>query len=1186
MKKYLLFCFSIFFVFFVNGQEITHSYNPTHGLIENKGQWPDQVLFQSKFDGGKLWIEKQRMAFHFLKYDHHAEGKKMEVLGDQEHMGYVMSMELISPLPFTSYSTSIKSDYYFNYFIGNDSHKWTSEAYAYSEASIHNIYPDIDLKYISESEQLKYEFIVKPKADISNIKFEIKGASKIVIQRNGSLKMTTPFGELIEQAPKVFQISNGKVILIPSKFKLEGNVLGYEIGKYNSSLELVIDPELIFATYSGSVTDNFGMTATYDYNGNAYSGGIIYGNAYPTPDNNAFDTQSNFTGPSSAGYGITDVFISKFSPDGTRMLWTTFLGGGNNNDGTESVHSLMVNHQNELFLFGATSSLDFPTVNAFQSTHGGGTGNANYYQNGVYFKNNGTDLFVSKLSENGRQLLGSTYIGGSQNDGVNYKVSSGNYSTPNSYDSLTRNYGDQFRGEIMIDQNGDCIVASCTRSLNFPLHNASQNTLGGNQDGVVFRLSSNLSTLKWSTYVGGGNNDALYSVKVDSSYNVVVGGGTSSSNIPQITNGLQSTYNGGKGDGFIVKYTSDGQQILAGTYLGTSNLDQVFFVEIDRNDKIFVLGQSEGGMFPVVHSGYSNPNSGQFVAKLDENLQSIEHSTVFGNGNRNINISPSAFLVDICGNIYISGWGGNILQSTPLSGMPISPDAFQTSSPNGFDFYLMVLHRNFDQLLYGSYLGGNVAREHVDGGTSRFDKNGVVYQAACGGCPGVSDFPTTPGAYSNRNLSSNCNTLLFKFDFDLIPTAAFSADQTEGCSPFTVEFQNTSSQSDSYRWDFGNGNGSTTVFNPSVTYTNAGEYHVWLYVTDSICLLTDSAEITVIVSDPFQLTTSSDILLCTPTPQILTATTNGTDVQFEWSTDSDFSTLLPADPISGSLQVNPDERTVYYVRAANAGCSKTDSILVDFVGSSVHLNGNINLCKGQTTTLSVTNTNPAIQFNFNWHPADSIVSGNGSSNILLHPKVSQWVRLHATNNLGCDIWDSVYINVSHLHPDSVHAWADPVLIYEGGKVVLQAQPSGLQYMWSPQTVDQPSASSTEVKVDQSTVYSVTVSDGICSVTDTVLVKAFPFICDDPFVFVPNVFTPNGDGQNDVLYVFGAMVKQIEWRIFDRWGELVFETYSRGEGWDGTYKGKSLAPDVYDYYLKVDCDGGGSFIKKGNVTLMR
>ena len=123
-------------------------------------------------------------------------------------------------------------------------------------------------------------------------------------------------------------------------------------------------------------------------------------------------------------------------------------------------------------------------------------------------------------------------------------------------------------------------------------------------------------------------------------------------------------------------------------------------------------------------------------------------------------------------------------------------------------------------------------------------------------------------------------------------------------------------------------------------------------------------------------------------------------------------------------------------------------------------------------------------------------------------------------------------------------------------------------------------------MDHTTTFTVLISDGICQKSDTVTVQAFPFVCDDPFVFVPNAFTPNGDKENDVLYVYGAMIQGILFRIYDRWGELVFETSERSTGWDGTFRGKLLDPDVYDYYLKVDCVDGYENIIKGNITLMR
>lgn len=1184
------FIFLLFTVFTLQcfAQEITHNHSIHHSFIENKGQWDNQVLFKSKFDGGNMWIQQHKFVFHMQDYSEtieaHLGGKDAP---NKENKQQVVHFNFVNSNEVSIKEKSEATKAYYNYFIGNDSKRWASDVRGYSEALLGNLYDGIDLKLIEHELNLKYEFHVYPNSDPNQIQIEIAGHDRILIDEKGKLNVFTIAGQITEEKPYAYQIKNGKIIDIPCSFMLNGNTLSFKIGAYDASEQLIIDPTLIFATYSGSVTDNFGMTATYAHDGSAYSGGTIYGNSYPTPDANAFDITSNFTLPTGPGYGITDVFISKYSSDGSTMLWTTFLGGGDDYNGTETVHSLIADKNDNLYLYGATSSLDFPIVNGYQQTHAGGTANSNFYYNGVYYTGNGTDIYVAKLSSNGHNLMGSTYFGGTANDGINYKLSSGNYGSFASYDSLTNNYGDQFRGEVMLDQLGNCIVASCSRSLDFPTLNAFQPTLAGQQDGVVFKLTSDLSSLVWSSYYGGSNNDACYSVKIDSSYNVVVGGGTTSSNIPGTSGGWQSAYNGGKADGFVFKLTPDGQTITQATYVGTPNLDQVFFVEIDRNDKVFVLGQSAGGTFPIVNSGYSIAGGSQYIAKLNETLTGVENSTVFGNGLPTINISPSAFMVDICGNIYTSGWGANILQNSPLSGMPVTSDAFQSTSPNGFDFYLFVLRRDFSNILYGSYIGGNQSKEHVDGGTSRFDRNGVVYQSVCGGCPGHSDFPTTPGAHSNNNLSTNCNNLIFKFDFNLMPNAEFIPSQTIGCAPFSVTLNNSSSASDSYLWDFGNGNTSSTLFNPTVTYNTPGTYLIKLYVTDSICLMTDSANITITVTDSIQLTTSSDQVLCVPSLLNFTAFTNGTADTFIWSDNLSFSPVLNTNTSDSVFSVTPTGPITYYVKVSNPGCSKIDSVVVDFIGSSIHLIGDDTLCLGESTAITAINSNPLVSFTYTWSADDPIVSGQGTSQVVIAPTHSQYLFVSASSSNGCTAEDSIWIAVGNIPDSLIHAWATPNVVPIGGETELTVQPSGYQYTWEPSfAVQSPTSQTTTAVVDQTMVYMVLISDGVCQKMDTVWVTAFPFVCDDPFVYVPNAFTPNNDEENDVLHVYGAMIKGILFRIYDRWGELVFETTDRNTGWDGTFRGKLLDPDVYDYYLEVDCVGGGHNIIKGNITLMR
>jgi len=1173
-------------------QEIEHQHSIHHSFIENKGQWDSKVLFKSKFDGGNLWVEQHKMMFHLQNFStvHDAHVSKKEIKKNPEIPQTLVHLNFVGSNEVHEIVKSSPTKNYYNYYIGNDKKKWASNVKGYGEAILKDLYHGIDLKIIEELEELKYEFHVHPRINPNQILLKYAGQDKLFVNRKGDLVVKTQLGEIIEQKPYAYQIINGRIKEVKCQFIVELDEVHFEIGKYNENIELIIDPVLVFATYSGSITDNFGMTATYGNDGTAYSGGMVYGNSYPTPDPNAYNTSSNFTVPTNATYGITDAFISKYSSDGSTMLWTTFIGGGDGTQGTETAQSMICDKFNNIYLYGTTSSLDFPIQGGYQPSFGGGVSGTNFLFNGVYFTDNGTDIFVAKISENGQNLLGSTYVGGSSNDGVNYKPLSLPYNNISLYDSLTANYGDQFRGEIMLDSIGNCIVASCTRSTDFPVLNAFQSSSGGSQDGVVFKLSADLSAMQWSSYFGGSTLDACYSVKIDSSYNVVIAGGTSSMDLPNTSGGWQPSYNGGRADGFVLKVTGDGSAVINASYIGTANYDQAFFLEIDRADNVYLVGQSNGGAFPVINSPFVNPGSSQFVLKLAPDLLTPLNSTVFGSGNPTFDISPSAFLVDICGNIYISGWGGSILPGGNLmNNMPISANAFQSSPPNGHDFYLLVIERDFTGMLYGSYIGGGSAGEHVDGGTSRFDKNGVVYQSVCGGCGGFSDFPTSSGAWSSQNLSSNCNNLVFKFDFELIPKAEFTIDDNMGCKPFTVTFDNFSTSSDSYFWDFGNGDTSSIIFEPVITYDSVGVFQVYLYVTDSICLLTDTAEITITVFDSLELATSNDINLCNPVPITMTAFSQGTATEFIWSSNINFTDTLNTNLNDSVFTTTPPGTFTYYIQVSNLDCSLIDSIQVDITSSSLLLSGNDSICAGDQTVITATSTNPLITFNnFVWTPDSILASTSSINSVTVNPSTSQYLYLSATSNSGCVALDSILINVGNIPQNTVEATSSEYTVPQGAEVTLTGQPSsGYSYSWLPNDmVYSPTESTTGAIVNQTTLYNFVVSDGICTRSDTVLVKTYEFVCGDSFLYVPNAFTPNGDGENDVLYVRGPAIKDMVFRIYNRWGELMFESFERPYGWDGTYKGKMMHPDVYDYYLKVTCIDDVETIIKGNVTLIR
>jgi hypothetical protein len=755
MKKNLLICFALSFIFLSgNAQQrqpkiVSHQEAPVIKFTENKGQWNGNVLFKAHLDGGSLFLEKNCFTYNFYEKEKmrglHASAEALSI-GERRVMEHSFRVTLKNSLVPEAIEALHKSSNYSNFFIGNNPGRWASMVYDYSTVYYKNIYPGIDLEVNGKENSLKYNFIVHPGADAQNICLRYDGITGIKEER-GSLKITTPLTTIIEETPYAYQDENGRQKAVGCHFILKGSELRFSVDEnYNPALPLVIDPLLVFCSYSGSLADNFGMTATYDNQGNFYAGGTVFDQGYPTTIG-AYDTTYN--GPVQAGR--TDIVITKYNSTGSNLIYSTYIGGAS---GTEIVSSIIVNANNELMLLGATGSTDFPvSATAFDNSFNGGT-YLNYASNGTEYAN-GTDLYLAKLSADGSQLLASTLVGGSANDGVN--------SSP----SLAYNYGDFYRGEIQTDAAGNFYAASCTYSSDFPATGGAFQTVpGGQLDGCVLKMSPDLSTMLWCSYLGGLTDDCAYSLIQDDSLNVYVDGGTASSNFPTTAGTIGPNYFGGITDGFVTKIKFDGSAILRSSFIGTSLYDQSYFIQKDTSDNIYLYGQSLGN-FPVSANVYSNPNSKQFIAVINNNLSVINHSTVFGNGNGNINISPCAFLVDQCGNIYCSGWGGSIIAPiTTTFNMPVTFDALQPTT-DGHNFYFIVFTPLLQSLAYASYFGGGVSQEHVDGGTSRFDPEGVIYQSVCAGCGGNSDLPTTVGAWSNTNNSTNCNNGTIKLDFQV-----------------------------------------------------------------------------------------------------------------------------------------------------------------------------------------------------------------------------------------------------------------------------------------------------------------------------------------------------------------------------------------------------------------------------------
>ncbi|MFT7588811.1 MAG: hypothetical protein ACI959_001023, partial [Limisphaerales bacterium] len=808
-------------------------------FAENAGQWNDNVFYAAEIEGGKLFIESNALTWNFID---------QSVLAGFHDGGFSSSA---TPIVLKGHAFKAKfnnttgalnnignnsKDYHFNYLRGKNADRWASCVGVYEDVRLQSLYPGIDLKAYSIGSTFKYDFIVAPGANVSLISWTYDGLDNVELT-NGEIKLYTSVNSMAELKPYAYQIIDGNKVEVECDFTLVNNTAGFEFPEgYNTEVELIIDPAtLIFGSYSGSFDDNWGYTATYDGDGNLYGGGISFGSNYPL-STGAYQT----TWAGGSGTWPCDISISKFSADGSTLIYSTFLGGS----GNDLPHSMIATRDDELWLYGTTGSADFPvSSNAFDTTFEGGT--AVTVTDVIVFPN-GTDMFVTKLSADGGSLIGSSYLGGTANDGLNLSTSTG------------YNYGDHARGEIIIDRNGNAFIASTTLSTDFPTTGSVfQPSSNGNQDGIIAKINPDLTSLLFSTYIGGSQADAAYSMKLDYLGGLVVAGGTTSPDFPVTSGTYQTSYQGGIADGWIARIDITGSSILASSYMGTSDYDQIYFVEIDFDKDVYVTGQSTGS-FPVSTSTgvYSNPGSSQFLAKMDLGLTAFEYSTVFGSGSPKVNIRPTAFLVDKCKNVYISGWGGftNTAYNPNVQntyGMPVTGDATQ-STTDGSDFYFIVFERDAQSLLYATFFGGSTSREHVDGGTSRFDQKGIIYQAVCAGCGGNDDFPTTSGVVSQINNSSNCNLGVIKYEFDFAEIRAEASAQPDsiGCVVLPIAFQNDSENAVDYFWDFGDGSNSID-FEPNHVYTDTGLYQVMMIAIDSTkCIPADTTYLTITALSP------------------------------------------------------------------------------------------------------------------------------------------------------------------------------------------------------------------------------------------------------------------------------------------------------------------------------------------------
>ncbi len=1175
-------------------------------FIENKGQWNSIIRYKGELQYGSFYLENQ--GFSVVLHDT-ADYRQLGSLihGNVKELNKSITlkscmyrMKLVSSNSVAGIQSFKQQSGYNNYFLGNDSSKWATACRMFQQVVYKNIYTNVDVQYYSSGDNLKYDFILHPGANSNAIVMEYDGVNQLAI-RNKELIIQTSVGEVRELKPYAYQTDeSGNRNEIKCQYVLSGKKVYFQLGAYDIKRTLIIDPSIRFSSFTGSNADNWGYTATPGPDGSFFAGGVVFSGGYPvspgafqTTYNGGEDEISFFPPPNQNQYLELpghDMAIFKFSPNGFNRLYATYLGGSRN----EQPHSMICDAQGNLIITGRTSSSNFPTTRSI-----GPLG--------------GYDIFITKLNANGTGLVGSVRIGGSSNDGVNIRSK---YAAPNGPDRLRRYYGDDARSEVILDESSNIILASCTQSPDFPVVGIPLNTNGsfggGIQDGLVLKFNANLSVYAYGSFFGGSGDDACFVCDISSTTNdLFIGGGTTSNNLPgNNINVISPNYQGGVADGFITSIKNDFTSINKTTFLGTGNIDVVYGVKCDKKGFPYVVGTTTGSwpVLPLSSPPYNIAGSSQFVAKLKPDLSQYVYSTVFGTGSSLPNISPVAFSVDRCENVYISGWGGGINQENygtgNTNGLPEVNPLPGIPAADGQDFYFIVFEKDATRILFSTHFGQfGGESDHVDGGTSRFSTNGIIYQAMCANCGGGATFPTTTGVWSRVNRSANCNQAAVKIEMDFTGVAASIQpsinaikNDTSACVPFIVRFTDTLQKGRTMYWDFGNGLKDTTrapIFSTQTSYANVQTYTVRVITEDSsTCNIRDTAYIQIKAgNDSVQMAfnavkrlpcTGLDFDFINQSFSIL-----GTSFQansFTW----DFGDGSPTITSGGNVSHTFADTGTYTItltlndtRFCNAPVKKSIQLRVRPI-----LKAEFNTSSYGCVPYTAGFVNLSGTTDIRWDLSNGVSSTADPFSYTFNTPGTYTVTLTATDPNTCNVTDvsppfSIIVSDK---PQASATWLPNPPVVNTPVQFTNTSLGAINYIWQFGDGD----SSNQINPTHQYIGTGTFDAQLIAINQYGCKDTFPLqvrALIEPVLDVPNAFTP-GQTVNNTIYVKGFGIQKMDWRIYNRWGQQIFRSTSIKNGWDGTLNGRLQALDVYTYTLDVNYSDGTFLRKTGDITLLR
>ena len=628
----------------------------------NNGQTDSAVDYLSRGPGYNIYLTSNAATITVLnRQTNHADVLRMRLLGAASATGLAPESLLQGKV---------------NYLIGNDRSRWQIGVPTYARIRYTSVYPGVDLVYYGNQNQLEYDFVVAPHSSSADIGLDMQGASAVRKRPNGELELQLSSGNIVWKQPVAYQLRGNNRELVEASYDVDRNIVRFQLGAYDHSRPLIIDPVLAYGTYIGGPDGSAPAGIAVDSLGNAYVGGSANSAQYPTTPG-AFQTKQA---------GGQDGFITKLNADGSALTYSTYLGGSQ----SDSVYAIAVDSGGNAYVSGTTNSTDFP------------------YTSGAYHvSGNGSTGFLTKLNPTGSALVYSAAIGDATIRGValdsvgdlyatgaafgNFQTTPGAYKTTVGTTNCENVSGESYVFELSSDgskavystyisdceqayaiavQNGEAFITGQTQQYHPVTPGAFQSTFSGYFDSFVTKVNTSGSALVYSTYLGGSGADQGSGIGVDSSGDAVVGGFTSSGNFP-VLQAFQGTMTGTQypNDAFVTKFNSTGTGVVYSTYLGGSVWTFGNALSVDSAGNAYVTGNTGSSDFPTKNAfqgicgaaSFKTCQDSAYVTKFSPSGQFLA-STLYAPPNSFSNSNTIA--ADSSGNAYIGGSADKGLQTS------------------------------------------------------------------------------------------------------------------------------------------------------------------------------------------------------------------------------------------------------------------------------------------------------------------------------------------------------------------------------------------------------------------------------------------------------------------------------------------------------------------------------------------